>query len=295
MAEGFSLFGSGGLFSGLGDFLTGGADTTQDSTQLSSQESSSLMDKSEISGQQKQTSEQQTSSIAEQSTKDTTQATTQAGSTAQTITQLDEASRQALTSLLTGLAGQNAPVLAALTQRATGGQQNLESIIRSSQDAAKLNFGETTGRSNELLAQLVGSKNNTISQLIQQKGQRDLATQLAGIEASTRMAADKQNIDAMTAALSGSGLQSQAAAYLGSILKGAQQTQTGTTQQTASSQATDALSSLKEGTTTVSQLSELLQNLVSRGATQNSTTGSTSSSVDTEKQGALDWIGSFFR
>lgn len=280
-------------FSDIGEFLTG-TSTEQTGTSLANQTGSQLMEKSSIDQQQKSTQETQQSTVAEQAAKNSTQNTAASGTTTQTTSQLDAGSTAVLQSLLAGLGGSNAGVLSALQSRAANGNLNTDAIVQAALASAKQNYGETSGKATALLQQLAGSKDNTISQLLAQKGQRDLATQLASTEANIRLQADQQNTAAATAALFGSTSQAQAAAMLGSILKGATQTTTGTSQTTQTTALNELVNSLREGTTTVNQIAELLQQSAGRGVTQSDSSTSTSSTANVDKQGALDWIGSFF-
>lgn len=76
---------------------------------------------------------------------------------------------------------------AAALAAVTGAGANTDAIVKSAQEAAKLNFAENQGAQISQFADVVGSKLNSTSQLLMQKGDRDLATQLAAIEGDIRL------------------------------------------------------------------------------------------------------------
>lgn len=71
---------------------------------------------------------------------------------------------------------------------------NIDNIVKSAQDSAKLAYNEGEGAQISQFADQTGSKLNSTVQLLQQKGQRDLATTLAAVEGDIRLkGAETQN------------------------------------------------------------------------------------------------------
>lgn len=107
---------------------------------------------------------------------------------------------------------------AAALSAVQGSGANTDAIVKSAQEAAKLNFAENQGAQISQFADTVGSKLNSTVQLLQQKGSRDLATQLAAVEGDIRLKAQDQNtaLLAVGGDVAAKGAESSRATDLGS-------------------------------------------------------------------------------
>ncbi len=192
-----------------------------------------------------------------------------------------------------------------LVTRATGGNAaTFDALTAADTAAAKLAFETGEGAQTKQIQQAIGSTKNTYSQLIEQKGQRDLATTIAQITAQDKVAAlnaDQNNLSSAISALaqaSGAGATDAGSALapvlaIVSALKGSE---TSTTEaQTGSSQT---------GTTSTEQtLADVISKIVgssnsktdtSQSGTVNSVTTGTESSKNNSTPGLLQSIFGLF-
>lgn len=204
-----------------------------------------------------------------------------------TTSTLDANTIAALSALIPGLAKSVADPnggSAALTQQIA--QQFLtksqtpaisDQDIAGQQSAAVTSFNNNEAVDISKLQNSIGSKNNTYSALVAQKGQTDLASQLAGIVANAKSTnaqiGDTQLNDAINAIVAGAGIGNTNVGNLVSLissLKGAQTTETtdqniaGTTSQNTQAQ-------------TVAQILEILNN--NQNVNQNSNTSEDTAAV----------------
>lgn len=158
-----------------------------------------------------------------------------------------------------GGAGTNATALqgiaSALYDKATGADvTNITDAINAGTAGAKLAYQTGEGQQIAGVQQQIGSKNNTFSQLIANKGSNDLNTQIAEIIAQAQLAGNQQISADLTGAASVLGTASGVAATdaasqlnpllaLVSALKGATTTSAGTEAQTGSSSTAQNTSS----------------------------------------------------
>lgn len=272
------------------DDIFGGDEKKTEKTSSTST-SSSNVDKLEA----QETASVNTSQTA--STGKTDQVTTQ-GTTSQN---LSDANRQILDSIIQKAAGVNnvnsqrsstavdaqTTVANALAGKVANQGQNLDALIKAQQDAAKLSFAENQGAQISQFADNVGSSMNTTTQLLQQKGDRDLAVMLAGIAADTTLQNRQVDVqesavaaDAATKATQGS-LQfdsgtSQAISDALSALSEQKGTVTSELTQGAASQTQESQ------TATQAIMQELLKNIQSIASTEStSSTGKGSATVGT--------------
>ena len=266
----------------LGDIFGGGGSNVGANTAQTAQNTSQT-GSAEATGQQiaNQQTTGRTTNAANQS---------QQGQQKQNVTSLDTQTQQLLKTLLSTTGQSIAPLTDAVTSAVSGASpiftnlQNLgnpssvNNLINSAVGAAKLGFEGGEGNQIEQANQFTGSNDNSASQLLIQKGQRDEATTLGNVAAQTGLQAEpgassatsgllNSIVQAMTA---GGGLSSN----LASVLKGA--TTTGNT---------TSLQNLI-GQSTTSSLSDLLSSIISSSqqqssGTNNSTGFSTPSSLST--------------
>jgi len=173
--------------------------------------------------------------------------TTQSGSTTQST--LDPETLAMLKSILPGLvsdvggATADAGAIRGIVSKLAGGsnQDLVNAQISSSQAEAKRQFGIGEGAQIAGLEQQIGSKGNSFSQLLEQKGNTDLVTSLTAISDQARLDASKQSSADLGAAIAGSSAaaaadQAPLQQFLATIqaLTGAQ-----TTQATSGTQVSD--------------------------------------------------------
>jgi len=234
---------------------------------------------------------------------------------------LDQATINALTSLLNpavasaadaqagGAATVNSTGLQQVAQlalkNATGGNAStVDQALAADKAAAELNFQTGEGQQIATTQQAIGSKVNTYSQLIEQKGKSDLATQLDQITANAKLQELGLNnnslqtvISALTQASNVGATDATAALnpvlQLVAALKGAQTTRAGTTAQTGTT----------TGDTTQTTIQDLINSLTANSntsaqgtavSTVNSLFSQQGSSKGTETPGLIPAITSLF-
>lgn len=92
---------------------------------------------------------------------------------------------------------QQSQVTAAALASINGMGADTDRIVQSAQQAAKLNFAENQGAQLSQFGDAVGSDLNSTVQLLKQKGDRDLATQLAAVEGDIRLKSRDQSTAAL--------------------------------------------------------------------------------------------------
>lgn len=236
---------------------------------------------STTTGQQSQTNQtqtaQQTNQQQTQNTSSQTASNTQQASTGvNTVSSLDTQTIATLQSLLQPLAAQaggsigntsNSDAIKKISSdfyaKATGGNNaTVKAATDASAAKARLDFETGEGAQVNQIAQAIGSKGNTYSQLIKDKGLNDLNTQIAQITASGALQADQLNSSDLKAASDAIVQASQVAGndasstinpvlQIAQLLKGATSTSTSqentgssTQSQTAEQQLATVLSSI---------------------------------------------------
>lgn len=153
------------------------------------------------SSTERQKAEESASINKTQSATEASQQNLQTGGS--TTQNLSDANRQALDELIARAASKDnifgdrtsgavdAQIALGNTLAGRVGQQgqNLDAMIAAQQEAAKLNFAENQGAQISQFQDNVGSSMNTTVQLLKQKGDRELAVQLASLDATTRLQA----------------------------------------------------------------------------------------------------------
>lgn len=220
-------------------------------------------------------------------TQDTTQSGTQntsgtssqnQASTGSNVTSsLDPATQALLTSLLPSLVTKasagttgtpaNEDTLQGIGQtliaKASGtNDTNVANAVKAATDQAKLSFETGEGQDIATTQQAIGSKGNTFSQLIQQKGQNDLTTTIANIAAQGQLQASQLDTQDLNSAISAiSSASSSGATDVSSAL----------------APLISIISALKGATTTAN--SNDISNII--GSTNSDTTSSATSNTDT--------------
>lgn len=261
-----------------------------------------------------------------------TQGTTGSQTQQQQVTNLDSATQSALQEIVSTLSSKsgvlsdeslsailgNSPVIEALQSRATGGNENIESIVKSATDAAKLSYNENEAPQLQRKINATGSEDNSLAILLRNKGASDLATKVGALEGQLRLQADQTDIAAMTAAVNAGVTQGNATgtndiATIASVLKGASTTATGsssTAQQTTSDQTTEAQAQtqsaqqsssdltsridevsqmVQQQQTMTQQLTQFLSSLFNSQATATDATR-TGSSTGEQSGSLIDWV-----
>lgn len=126
------------------------------------------------------------------------------GNTTQSVNTLD-AGTQALLKTLVGSVGKNAspmsdtlagafsnasPAVKNIQSLATNGTNNVDEIVQNAKDTAALTYDQTEGNQTGMAQQGIGSRDNSASELLAQKGARDKATAVAGAGTSAQLAAE---------------------------------------------------------------------------------------------------------
>lgn len=196
--------------------------------------------------------------------------TSQQGSQVQTTQNLDADTINLLKTLLPNLSTnaanadptQNSDALKQVAAVAfgngTGGNDSaVNAAISADQAKAKLDFQTGEGQQIAGVQQGIGSKNNTYSQLIEQKGQSDLATQLDQITANAKLNELGLNNSSLNTAIAALTQSSQAGSTdantainpilaIVQALKGASTTTAGQTQQTGQTQETSTQQTIQD-------------------------------------------------
>lgn len=211
MAAGF--FDAGGLFEGLF-----GKSSSSSSNQSGTQNSTGTNTVNQSGTQTSAQGQTQAGTQKNTGTTDQTQTggSTAAGSQAQTqkTTTLDPAIQALLTHLLPSLSanvsdassGPNANVtglqaLATLLSGRAGGSNNVDKQVSDAQAVARQSFDIGTQSQINQTKQQIGSTGNSFSALLDQRGQVDLATNLANIDSTTRAQARSQDTNDALAAI----------------------------------------------------------------------------------------------
>ena len=278
---------------GLFDDLFGSKQTTTSNTK-------NTLD-SNTTGQQSQSNQtntnQSTNQTQKQNTSSATDATTnQSQAGANVTSSLDAGTIGILTDLLkknASIAGNSVGGTANsdfikniaqtfLTKGTTGDAAAVKAATDASVAKSKLDFETGEGQQVAGIQQQVGSKNNSFSELIQQKGQNDLTTQIANIVAQGELQASSLSsadlgaaVDAMVKASSVAGNDASATLnpvlQIAALLKGAQ------TQSSDTSTGTSSTSSK----TTEQQIADIISQI----------TGSSTGTSDTNQSGTLSQVG----
>lgn len=184
----------------------------------------------------------------------------------QLLSSLDDETLATLQNLITGLSGetgQQSQLSSALQERALTAGVDTSAIVANARRKGEVALGQSQQR----LAQGAGSSMNTLVQQFGLEEARNMETELAGLEASLQLQNQQQQIAALSTGLTGTqaelGSNISEIAQLADVLKGATQTQSGS--QTTDQQTTELMNSLSSlfGTTDTTELSTLVQNLLS--------------------------------
>jgi hypothetical protein len=184
--------------------------------------------------------------------------------------------------------------------KAHGGNDTaVQAAVDAATSKAKLDFQTGEGAQINQIAQAIGSKGNTYSQLLAQKGQQDLATQIANIAATGQLQASQMNSQDLA---SSAGTVVQASGVAGqdvntainplvaiiSLIKGAQQTQetqgsvVGSSTGTSSGSTSGA--SNTTGTTNTASTEQTIADLIGQ------ITGATQGASNTTQSGTLSTV-----
>lgn len=198
------------------------------------------------------------------STTDSTKTASTTGEEAQSsqVTLLDQQTQDLLKGLISqlgaGVGGEGtdftqqiANLSSMLTGRAAGAESAIQAQIEPIVANARAKGETELGQSVTGLAQATGSSQNSLIQLLAQKGRNDLETQLAGLTAELNLKARETGTNEFQGALqalsTGTGSAGQDVnqiAALANILRGATATQTGTTTTTQASTEQNQISQL---------------------------------------------------
>ena len=262
----------------LGSTSSGKTNNQQASTQDQVEEKNTTQNTTAVTNQN-----QSQSSAGKTNTQqaNTSQATGQTNSLNQDVV-------NTVSGLIKNLAGGNGDIntiVSSLIQKA-GTPAISEADIKAQGDAAKLAFGQGEAVEIGRAQNAVGSKMNTYSELLAQKGEQDLATVLSGIVANARSTNAQISTSQLVAALEGTGQESGQIAQLVSALKGANtstsQNITGSTSQDTTQQLLDILN----GTNTATQNSQTAENTAA--------TASGSSTSNTQGKQGSGLLGMLF-
>ena len=185
---------------------------------------------------------------------------------------------------LAGGKGQVSDIVSSLLQKANTPAIS-DADIKAQGDAAKLAFSQGEAVDIGQAQNRIGSKMNTYSELLDQKGQQDLATTLAGIMAQAKSTNAQISTQQLIAALEGTGQQSGQVAQLVSALKGANvsntQSITGSTTQDTQAQTIQQLLDIITGNNTAVQSSVTDENTAAQasGSSTSNTQGSQGSGL----------------
>ena len=170
----------------LWDWLLGGDDEEQEQSQSGTLNQESVSEKADISA-----------------TDTTTQSEgTQAGQSYRNVSLLGAPNIEIMNSLIAGLSTDQAgggssegvqdqaDNLAAIARTARTSSEgfDIDSIVEGAKSSAELKYMESQGAKTNRNIAAIGSRDNSAAQELEQRGDRDLATLLAGVEADARLA-----------------------------------------------------------------------------------------------------------
>lgn len=190
--------------------------------------------------------------------------TSQKNQSSGTTNSLNQDVVNTVSGLIKNLAGGNGQIDDIVTQLIT--KANTPAIsdadILAEQNKAKLDFSQGEAVDIGSMKNRIGSNLNTYSALLDQKGQQDLSTTLAGIVAQAKSTNAQISTQQLMDALQGASAGSDQVANLVSALKGAntQSTISGTTTQDTTAQTIQNMLDILNGVTTAQQNSNTQEN-----------------------------------
>lgn len=269
----------------IGSTSSGNTANTTNTNQNQVEEKNTNQQTSAVTNQnQQQSSSGNTASQTSTKQQNTSQAVGQTSSLNQGVVDI-------VSGLISNLAGGKGQVNDIVTQLITKASTPAisDADVKAQQDAARLEFGSGEAVQIGQAQNAIGSKNNTYSQLLAQKGDQDLAATLAGIFANAKLQNETLSTQQLMDALQGASIGSQQVAQLVEAIKGANTTTsqaiTGATTQDTNAQTVQALLEILQGTNTATQNSNTQEQTAAQASGK-----STSNTSGSQGSGLLGWL-----